>query len=227
MNNLLLVLGLGLAGIDPVGMMLLIAAMTAGASKKQIYLYGLLVLAGTTILGLTLSAILGAGFAQITSHIEGAINSFSDRTWTWISFVIIAVLLYFASKRLLAKDKKEEGAGAKGGKGLIAGAGFMVFTAITDPTFIALMGLAGQVNNLALSILYSLLWTLISQASLFLLIGAVIFGKHEIFIDKFNRFYQRYKIRIDQTITGLLFLLALVFIADLVYFWLTGIWLIG
>lgn len=227
MNNLLVVFGLGLAGIDPVGMMNLITAMTEKASKKQIYLYGVLVLLGTTALGLTLSSLLGASFAQIGSHVEGAINSFSDTTWTWISFAIIAVLLFFAIKRLVKKDKEEKEEKASGGKGLLAGAAFMVFTAITDPTFVALMGLSGQVNNLALSILYSLLWTLISQAPLFLLIGAVLLGKHQIFIDKFNQLYSRYKAKIDTAITGLLFILALVFIVDLIYFWTTGIWLIG
>lgn len=226
MNNLLVVLGLGLAGIDPVGMMILITAMTAKASKKQIYTYGILVLLGTTALGLTLSSLLGAGFAQIGSHVEGAINSFSDTTWTWISFAIIAVLLLFAVKRLVKKDVEEK-EDSKGGQGLLAGAVFMVFTAITDPTFIALMGLAGQVNNLALSILYSLLWTLVSQAPLFLLIGAVASGKHQIFIDKFSQMYSRYRAKIDTGITGLLFILAFVFLVDLLYFWMTGIWLLG
>lgn len=226
MNNLVVVLGLGLAGIDPVGMMILMAAMTGGASKRQMYTYAALVLFGTTVFGLTLSSILGAGFSRLSSELSGAVDSLSDTTWTWISVVIIAVLLYFAISRLFAKDEEavEE---KKSNKGLLAGAGFMVFTAITDPTFIALMGLSAEVNNLALSVLYSLLWTLISQAPLFLLIGAVALGKHQAFIAKFNQLYSRYKAKIDKGITGLLFLLALVFIVDLVYFWLTGVWIIG
>ncbi|KXU04908.1 hypothetical protein SORDD24_01019 [Streptococcus oralis] len=225
MNNLLLVFGLGLAGIDPVGMMFLVAGIAAGATKKQIYTYAFLVLAGTTILGLTLSTILGAGFSQLGTYVEGAINNFSNTVWVWINLLLIFTLLFFALKRLYIKEEKEKD--LLGGKGLLAASGFMIFTAITDPTFIAVLGLSGQINIFLLSIVYSLLWTLISQAPLFLLVGAVYLGKHQLFIDKFNQIYLRYKNQIACMITGLLFLLAFVFTVDLICFWMTEVWLIG
>ena len=40
MNNLAFIVGLGLAGIDPIGMMLLVTMQTAGLSKTKAYLYG-------------------------------------------------------------------------------------------------------------------------------------------------------------------------------------------
>ena len=59
MNNLAFIVGLGLAGIDPIGMMLLVTMQTAGLSKTKAYLYGGLVLFCTAILGFVLSSLLG------------------------------------------------------------------------------------------------------------------------------------------------------------------------
>lgn len=223
MNNLAFVISLGLAGIDPVGMMLLVTMQTAGLSKKKAYLYGGLVLFGTAVLGFILSSLLGKGLSDLASSID----NFSNTVWVWINLALILILTVWGIKRLLAKEQTEKETGQKSSKDVYAAAAFMIFTALTDPTFLAVLALSGQVNNLFLSILYNLLWVFISQAPLFLFLLAIVFNKHHVFIDKFNTYYEKYKKPINYAVTGLIFLAALVFVADLAVYWLSGTWLLG
>ncbi|MFC3932977.1 hypothetical protein ACVR0S_08695 [Streptococcus dentapri] len=223
MNNLAFVISLGLAGIDPVGMMLLVTMQAAGLSKKKAYLYGGLVLFGTAVLGFILSSLLGRGLSDLASSID----NFSNTVWVWINLALILILTVWGMKRLSTEEQKENESGQKNSRGVYAAAVFMMFTALTDPTFLAVLALSGQVNNLLLSILYNLLWVFISQAPLFLLLLAIVFNKHHVFIDKFNTYYKKYKKPINYAVTGLIFLAALVFVADLIVYWFSGAWLLG
>ncbi|NLQ44343.1 hypothetical protein D3845_08405 [Streptococcus mutans] len=58
-------LGLGLAGIAPVGMILLNTMQAAGLSTKKVYLFGGIVLFETALLGFVSSVILGNGISNI------------------------------------------------------------------------------------------------------------------------------------------------------------------
>ncbi|BAQ23605.1 uncharacterized protein SRT_03440 [Streptococcus troglodytae] len=214
MNNLLFVLGLGLAGIDPVGMILLIAMQAAGLSKKRVYLFGSLVLFGTVLLGFVLSIILGNGI----SNIAQALGQLPNIAWVWIYVVLIAALIAWGVKRLLTVEELNSQSSQKSNKGIYAAAIFMIYTAIVDPTFLAVLALSGQVNNALLSLLCNLIWVLISQSPLFLLILAVMSNKHHLFIDKFNAFYDRCRQPIKCGITGLIFLSALVLLIDLSFY---------
>ncbi|MCB4999363.1 hypothetical protein LGW34_06960 [Streptococcus mutans] len=48
----------------------------------------------------------------------------------------------------------------KSRKGIYATVIFMIYTAIVEPTFLAVLALSGQVNNIPLSLLYKLIWVL-------------------------------------------------------------------
>ncbi|MFN8648910.1 hypothetical protein [Streptococcus sp.] len=223
MNNLAFIVGLGLAGIDPIGMMLLVTMQTAGLSKTKAYLYGGLVLFGTAILGFVLSSLLGRGLSDLAS----SINNFSNTVWVWIYLALILILTSWGIKRLSAKEQKEKEKDQKSSKGVYGAAAFMIFTALTDPTFLAVLALSGQVNHLLLSVLYNLLWVFISQAPLFLLLLAIVFNKHHMFIDKFNTYYEKYKRPINCAVTGLIFFTVFIFVADLIVYWFSGTWLLG
>ena len=223
MNNLAFIVSLGLAGIDPIGMMLLVTMQTAGLSKTKAYLYGGLVLFGTAILGFVLSSLLGRGLSDLAS----SINNFSNTVWVWIYLALILILTSWGIKRLSAKEQKEKEKDQESSKGVYGAAAFMIFTALTDPTFLAVLALSGQVNHLLLSVLYNLLWVFISQAPLFLLLLAIVFNKHHMFIDKFNTYYEKYKRPINCAVTGLIFFTVFIFVADLIVYWFSGTWLLG
>lgn len=223
MNNLAFIVSLGLAGIDPVGMMLLITMQIAGLSKKKAFLYGGLVLFGTAILGCILSSLLGRGLSDLASSID----NFSNTVWVWIDLAFILILTVWGIKRLLVKEQTEKESGQESSKDVYGAAAFMIFTALTDPTFLAVLALSGQVNHLLLSVLYNLLWVFISQAPLFLLLLAIVFNKHHVFIHKFNIYYKKYKQSINCTVTGLIFFSVFIFVADLIVYWFSGTWLLG
>lgn len=82
-------LGLGLAGIAPVGMILLITMQAAGLSTKKVYLFGVMVLFETALLGFVSSVILGNGI----SNIAQTLGQLPNIAWVWIYVVLIAALL--------------------------------------------------------------------------------------------------------------------------------------
>jgi hypothetical protein len=105
----------------------------------------------------------------------------------------------------------------KSRKGIYATAIFMIYTAIVEPTFLAVLALSGQVNNIPLSLLYKLIWVLKPKPALLVDFGFMS-NKHHLFIDKFNAFYDRYRQPIKCGITGLIFLSALVLLIDLSFY---------
>lgn len=223
MKNLAFVIGLALAGIDPVGMILLMTMQAMGLSPKKVYLFGGLILFGTALLGFILSLILG----NEISNLAQALGQLPDRVWVWIYLVLIAVLMTWGVKRLLAVEDLDSQNSQKNSKGIYAAAVFMIYTAIVDPTFLAVLALSGQVNNTFLSLLYNLLWVLISQSPLFLLILAVMCNKHHVFISKFNAFYKRYRQPIRYGVTGIIFLSAIILIVDLSSYCFLDSWILG
>ncbi|NLQ46147.1 hypothetical protein D3849_07625 [Streptococcus mutans] len=50
----------------------------------------------------------------------------------------------------------------------------MIYTAIVDPTFLAVLVLSGQVNKIPLSLLYKLIWVLKPKPALFVDFGCYV-----------------------------------------------------
>ncbi|HFI0424887.1 TPA: hypothetical protein ACGOWZ_001477 [Streptococcus suis] len=229
MANLVTVLGLGLAGIDPVGMLMLIAHLAAGGSKRQAILFAGLILSGTTLLGLILSTLLGSSLNKLSDligEVGVAINQLPDASWIWIDIVLIALLIYWGIRRDNQKEYKEKQSEKKA-TSIWAGVVFMVFTAPTDPSFLAVLAISGHRNHFLLSLLYSTIWVLLSQAPLFLLTIAVIFNQHEKFVLEFTAFMDKYRPILNRGLTGLIYILAGVFTLDLALYLLAGSWLLA
>ncbi len=62
----------------------------------------------------------------------------------------------------------------KSRKGIYATAIFMIYTAIVEPTFLAVLALSGQVNNIPLSLLYKLIWVLKPKPALLVDFGCYV-----------------------------------------------------
>ncbi|MEY8462792.1 hypothetical protein [Streptococcus merionis] len=221
--NLLTVLGLGIAGIDPVGMMILVSFMTVGLSKSRAIIFGLGVFLGTTLLGIALSRVLGSTLVELSSIFD----NLPDTAWVWIGVAIVIVFSYLAYRRLVTNKDEGEPENTKSNKGMYGAIAFMVFTAVTDPTFLAVLALSSRQQNIFWEFIFSAVWTLVSQAPLFILVGTILLNKHEFFINRFNTFYEKNKKNLGNVLTGIFILIAAVFSIDLVLFWLTGSWLIG
>ncbi|MBY5025633.1 hypothetical protein [Streptococcus suis] len=224
MNNLLMVLGLGLAGIDPTGMVMLIPYLNDKQSKKKATLFGLSILFGVATLGGVLSGVLG----QLVSTAEGFFNSLEDDIWVVLTALVILFLLYIGINRLKDKGKKQSEKAEKGsGKGFWFVIGLNIVLALTDPTFVSVVTIGGHKSELLSSFLYALLWVLISQSPLFLLVGAVLLGKHEQFISAFQSWKEKHSATLSVIVTALIFISAGVLLLDLVVYYLSGNWLLG
>lgn len=70
MSHLWIIAGLGLAGIDPVGMLLLLRFLTQGLSRRRAVLFGAAALLGTTLLGGVLSFLLGSTVQRLSDEIS-------------------------------------------------------------------------------------------------------------------------------------------------------------
>ena len=174
---LVAVLGLGLAGLDPAGALIAAAALTAGARDRAVLLYGVVVLAGTALLGTTLSLTLGARLAGL----DWSVLVPAGRVGAILEIAVGAGLLAWAVVRLrrtgarAPKPRRER----TGGLGLAGVGALFALSAALDPTFVAVVVLAGRDPDIAEVVLAHVLWAVLSQAPLVLLLVAVARGKHQ------------------------------------------------
>ncbi|MDO4813601.1 MAG: hypothetical protein Q3988_00760 [Gemella sp.] len=219
MNNLLAVFGLSIAGIDPLGMMFLVTALTIGISKRSAYIYGSSVFLGTA----GLATLFSFALSRYLEELANFFNSIPNTIWIALDVTIIVILSIWALKRIFNKNIDDEKKSSS--KGLLIAALLMIFTAPTDPSLLAVISIAGHTNNLALAFIYNLLWSVLSQIPLALLLLSLILGKEKLFVNKFNVFYKKHKSKIYTTVTTAIIIMVLAFIFDLSYFFITKTWL--
>lgn len=225
MANLLIIVGLGFAGIDPVGMLLLLGGLAKGLDKKKALIYTLGVFLGTSLLGTVLSAIFGNKLSYVIENLLFSLFKLPDSLWVVIYIFIISFLVILGLKRLRAIEKTAPDKAAKGGKKGLWGMGFMIVTALIDPTFIAVLALSGQ-RHLVLAFMSNLIWVLLSQLPLFLLTLTILTNKHLAFTKWFNKLIAKHRQPVRNMVTGLVFLATFVLCSDLVAYLITGTWLI-
>ena len=139
---------------------------------------------------------------------------------------------FFCKKRTVKKEEKKESFFIKFlNKGLFVVGLIFAITALTDPSFLALITASSHNNNIFLVILANSIWILISQSPVFVLTVAVIFNKHEKVIDFFEELLNKNnrKEKIKKIFSFLLSILLLIagvlIVVDSIYFWFNGIWL--
>ncbi len=225
---------LGLAGFDPTGALVIISALTMGINKKQIVKFAATTFFGTVLVGLVFSTILSTGIDAISK----LLNSIPDIVYMWVELIIgIALLIwafqrFFCKKKTVKKEENKESFFIKFlNKGLFAVGLIFAITALTDPSFLALITASSHNDNILLVILANAIWILISQSPIFVLTVAVIFNKHEKVINFFDKLLNKNdrKEKIKKVLSILLSVLLLsagiLIIVDSIYFWINGIWI--
>ena len=225
---------LGLAGFDPTGALVILSALTMGINKKQIVKFAATTFFGTVLVGLVLSKILSTGIDAISK----LLNSIPDIVYMWIELIIGVVLLIWAFQRFFCKNKTVKKEESKESffvkflsKGLFVVGLIFAVTALTDPSFLALIAASSQNDNIFLVILANAIWILISQLPIFVLTVAIIFNKHEkvisYFQDILNKNNRREKIKkvLSLLLSILLLSAGVLIIVDSIYFWINGVWI--
>lgn len=225
---------LGLAGFDPTGALVIITALTMGINKKQIIKFALTTFIGTILVGLTFSKILSSGIDVISN----LLNSIPDVVYMWMEFIIGLILFIWAIERIflkkktIKKEEKKESFFIKFlNKGLFVVGLIFAITALTDPSFLALITISSHNDNLVLVTLANAIWILISQLPIFVLTIAIIFNKHEKVINYFKELSNKNnrKDKLKKILSILLSIIILVIgvltIVDSIYFLFNRVWI--
>lgn len=170
-------LALGLAGIDPAGLLVALGALAAGARERTVLVFTAIVIVGTALLGTALSLTLG--------------RRLQDFEWTsllppdWlgaaVEVVLAVALLAWAFVRLRrpeARPPRPERR-ARTGKALAVGGLLFAASAPLDPTFVGLVVLAGRGESFVGVALAHTTWIVVSQLPLVALAVAVVLRRHD------------------------------------------------
>lgn len=228
MQLVLTSVALGLAGIDPMGMLLLATARAGGLSKRAITLFGITVLVGTISLGVGATLLLG-GQVQSIAH---WLNNFPNEVYVVLQIIVISALAAWAVKRLISlyHAKPTTKTESKLIKFLRFGAipiGLLfALSMFTDPSFLALIPLSAHHDNIIITMLVFTVWIVIGQLPMFIFIVAAHLNADKKLVTWLQKFQKRHQKRISIAVTACIALAAIILAADTIWFLTTQRWLI-
>lgn len=187
-------------------------------------IYGVIMIAVTVALGVALSLLVGPRIANIDWSFLDA----GDPVWA-IGEAIAGIVLLVWGIRRLRRPASEDTSRKSHGGGLYALSGLGVLygaSSILDPTFVALVVVAGREGNFLHVSLAHLLWILISQAPLVVVLVAIMMGRQQTIIGRLQAWWQKIRPVMSRVGTGLALLAAVVLLADAGWWFFTGNFLI-
>ncbi len=213
------VIGIGIAGLDPFGAVLLVSAITAGAGRTKVFTFAASVLTTSVLTGTALAL---AGNRMFES--SGADTSSSSPAWAYLEMGTALLIAVWLARGLMpsgtepAPPRRDI---AQSTPAIAAAGAAFTLTSVLDPTFLATAAVVGPSGNIVVALLSFALWTLISQILLFSLVAAFNFGAHERAVDATRRWWQRHEMLLTTLlkIAGLLVVIAL--LVDAGYYFAT------
>lgn len=194
-------LGLGLAGFDPLGAIVFMAAMAAGARRAALTTLGVTTVATTSLLGLL--AVLGLG--PTIHRWEERLHP-SSFAWHMSAMTVGAGLLAWGVRRLTHRDRSE-GHDSTPPRSLtaagLAWAGLAVGgSSLLDPAWYAMVAYAARLSP-GSAAATAVVWTLLSHVALVALTVAVVMGAHEPVQRGIDATRDRYGTAFGRGMTGL------------------------
>ena len=172
------VLGLGVAGFDPLGFVALMAAVTLGATKRAVAVLLVTAVSVTFITGVLLSFGLGALVPRLLELVP-----YRPSSTAWgIGFTVAGVcLMVWGLLRLRApasSSAKPHGVHVRqASTAAMATTGLLVgISAMIDPPFYAMALLVSNASNVGLRVGLVLTWTLLSHIALVVAAIAILSG---------------------------------------------------
>jgi len=210
-------IGIGLAGFDPAGALVLIALLAIRANRRTVTVLCVLTVFCTTLLGTVLARLLGAN----VHHVDLRHLRPPDRIVLVLNVVIGLALIAFAIWRMRrppAPEKPPRTYGA-GIKAAVVGGVAVGFGSILDPAFIANVALASQTQHIGMTLALGLLWAVLSHSALIVLTVCVLLGVHERPVAAFDAWWLRARPMIGTVVNWVLLALGICFLLeDVVYF---------
>ncbi len=227
MKSILLVFGLGLAGIDPWGAALLLAALAAGARKPHVLAFSLATFIGTVALGVAFSVFGKLVIDQIVAFIP----DINDPIWAFVEIIVAALIAYWVISQLTGQTTTDAPVQTKPPPrisvfGMVLSG--MAFSAVTivDPTFFATAAIASQATALPSMIGLHSIWVLTSQSLLFALSAACMFDIHQPLVDLAKPMWEKVKRPAMWLLMGGLVVVAIGLTVDAIALFTTGAYLV-
>lgn len=169
-------LGLGLAGVDPAGLVVALGALAAGTRERVVVAFALMVILGTALLGTVLTLTVG----QQLQEFDWSSLLPPDWLGATVELVLAAGLLVWAvirSRRPGMRPPRPAGKSRSGAALLWAGVLFAL-SAPLDPTFLGLVVVAGRGEPAAAVASAHLIWIVVSQLPLVVLVLTILLRRH-------------------------------------------------
>ena len=209
-------LTLGIAGIDPAGALIVLAALLAGATRRAVTVCGITMMVGIPLFGTALSLTLGARL----SHLDWWVLVPAGRVGAVVGLVLGVALLAVAAVRVVrhrdprpAKPKRVR----VGTLALVGAALLYVVSLAIDPTFVAVTVLAGRTRHVPPVVLMQLIWAVLSQLPLLVLLGGVELVGRERAVSFFQHWWARARPVIGWLITAALVIAGVALVLDAVW----------
>lgn len=227
MNVIALAFGLGVAGFDVFGTVLVVLLVASKLPKQRIATFALIVLVGTVTAGVAASLLLGSSaklFAQVLHRVPAYV-------WVGAEGAASVGLLGWAAARLhrhIKSDKETQDSRVLQWlrRSIVLGGIIYAASAFTDPSFLAVIAIASREQSLFVVIMAHVVWLLVSQGLFFGLVIAIMCDRHQPLIAWFERVRSQYSTLIRSSITVVIILCGLILLADMATFLLSGHWLL-
>lgn len=216
-------LGLGLAGLDPAGALMAVATLAAGAPRRTVLAFGLVVLGGSAALGVTLSLTLGVRLRSV--DLLGLLPH--GDLGALIEMVLgLGLLGWVWWRRRPSLPGAERLGRSRPAPVLGLGVAYAALS-LTDPTFAGTVVLAGRGQPVVDVIAAHVVWSLASQLPLVVLLAAVVAGAHDGAVTWFGRWWARVGPVLRHVVTALALLAGVLLLVDAAWFAATGSFGIG
>ena len=222
-NQLIQTVGLGVAGIDPLGAMLLFSVIRTGAGRINII--------ALTASSFFTTVVAGVVIADASSRVVGSapLETLSEpgAIWAYLEIGVAVLIGYWLVQRLIdkrdfvKKEKKQHLLGGTVFAYILAGAVFSV-TAVIDPTFLATVVVVADANDVFINIIAFTIWTVISQFMLFALFVAYLAGVDQHLVGATMLLWQRHKHLFQGILHAFSALAVLLLLADAIYYIMNG-----
>ena len=167
---------LGLAGIDPAGLVIALSALAAGARERAVIGFTLVVVVGTALLGTVLTSTVGRQLRRFDwSSLQPP-----DRVGATVELVLAGSMLIWAAVRLRRPGTRppRPARRSRSGAALLGAGALFALSAPLDPTFVGLVVLAGRGEPAAAVGSAHLVWIVVSQSPLVGLVVAILLRRH-------------------------------------------------
>ena len=216
-------LGLALAGLDPAGALIAVAALAAGSRPRLVLAFGGVVLLGTAALGACLSLTLGRRLGDV----DWSVLVPDGNAGAGLELAVGVAILVWALLRLRRADVSapkphQQRSGAR----LLAVGVVFAAAAALDPTFVGLVVVAGRGEPWWQVVIAHLLWATVSQLPLTAILVAVATGRHVRLTAWFQGWWARMRPTARWLLTGVLVLAGAFLVLDATWLFATGEFLV-